>query len=92
MSKKISLTAAPVRLLFFLSVLGEEGVVDGVERLAQEREDEERQHGAPDERVDDHDGPPENATARRAKRARDDRARPAEPAAEDHEQDEVNDA
>ena len=60
--------------------------------LAEEGEDEEREDGAPDEGVEDHDDPPEDAAVRGAQGACHDGTGPTEEAAEDDEQDEVDDA
>ena len=60
--------------------------------LPEERKDEEREDRAPDERVEDHDHPPQYATARRAKGVGHDEPRLAEETLEDEEQDEVQHA
>lgn len=61
--------------------------------LADEREDEEREDCAPDEGVDDHDHPPDDAVGGRAECAGDGIAGLAEEAAlEDQEQNEMHHA
>ena len=62
------------------------------QELAQEGGDEDGNHGPPDEGVEDHDDPPEDAAVRGAQGACHDGAGPAQEAAEDDEQDEVDDA
>ena len=57
--------------------------------LADERKDEEREYRAPDEGVDDHQPPPENASGRRAKGVGDDVARLPKEALEYQETDEM---
>lgn len=65
-----------------------------LQQLADEREDEERKHRAPQERVDDHQHPPEDAAGSRAKCIRHGISRlPKECRILEHEEaDEVNDA
>ena len=61
--------------------------------FAEEGEDEEREDGAPDEGVENHERPPEDAVGGRAESTRDGVAGLAEEAAlEEQEEDEVDDA
>ena len=63
-----------------------------LENLAYEREDEEREYCAPDERVDDHQYPPEDAAGGCAKSVGDDVARLAKESLEEQEQNEMHHA
>ena len=63
-----------------------------LQHLADERKDEEREDRAPDEGVDDHDRPPEDAAGGCAEGAGDDVARLAKEAPKDHEQHEMQHA
>ena len=56
-----------------------------LQNLADKRKDEEREDCAPDEGVDDHDRPPEDAAGGRAEGVGDDVARLAKKALEEHE-------
>ena len=60
--------------------------------LSDEREDEQRENRAPDERVHHHDRPPEDSAAGCSERPGDRRPGLAEESAENHEQDEMNHA
>ena len=60
--------------------------------LADERKDEKRDYRAPDEGVNDHQHPPENASGRRAKGVGDDVARLPKEALEYQETDEMHHA
>lgn len=63
-----------------------------LENFADEREDEERNDCAPDEGVEDHDGPPDYAATGSAEGIGDNVAWLAEEAADDDEQHKMQDA
>lgn len=63
-----------------------------LEELADQREDEEREDRTPDEGVDDHQRPPQDAAGGNPERAGDSVAGLAEEALENQEADEVDDA